>query len=156
MIQRKQSLFLLVAVIAYALCLFLPVASVEAQTMGGDSLVYNLGVVNGDSGMSLCGTCVPLFVLLAISAVLSLANIFLYKNRKLQMSLCSITALFNVLWIIDYALILFGIIAIPEAMGTYHLKFAACLPVVSLILVLMAKKGVSDDEKLIKAADRIR
>ncbi len=156
MIQRKQSLFLLLAVIAYALCLFLPIAGVETQAMGSDCLVYNLGVVNGDSGISLCGTCVPLFVLLAVSAVMTVANIFLYKNRKLQMSLCSITALFNVLWCIDYALILFGIIAIPEAVGTYHLKFAACLPVVSLILVLMAKKGVSDDENLVKAADRIR
>lgn len=45
MIQRKQTLFLLFAVIAIAICLFLPIASIAAKTMGGDTMVYNLGVV---------------------------------------------------------------------------------------------------------------
>ena len=89
MIQRKQSLFLILAVIAYAVCLFLPIASVSASGMGADSLVYNLGVVNGDSGISVSSTCLPLFLLLAVSAVISLATVFLFKNRKLQMNLCS-------------------------------------------------------------------
>ena len=39
MIQRKQTLFLLFAVIAIAICLFLPVASIAAKTMGGDTMV---------------------------------------------------------------------------------------------------------------------
>lgn len=47
MIQRKQTLFLLFAVIAIAICLFLPIASIAAKTMGGDTMVYNLGVVGG-------------------------------------------------------------------------------------------------------------
>ena len=34
MIQRKQSLFLLVAVIAYVLCLFLPVGIIQPEGMG--------------------------------------------------------------------------------------------------------------------------
>ena len=72
MIQRKQSLFLILAVIAYAVCLFLPIASVSASGMGADSMVYNLGVVNGDSGISVSSTCLPLFLLLAVSAVISL------------------------------------------------------------------------------------
>ena len=42
MIQRKQTLFLLLAVIVCALCLFLPVGSVEPKGMGADSLIYNL------------------------------------------------------------------------------------------------------------------
>ena len=46
MIQRKQSLFLLLAVVAYALCLFLPIAGVTPAGMGAESLVYNLGMVD--------------------------------------------------------------------------------------------------------------
>ena len=57
MIQRKQTLFLLFAVIAIAICLFLPVASIAAKTMGGDTMVYNLGVV-GEAGMQISTTCV--------------------------------------------------------------------------------------------------
>ena len=156
MIQRKQTLFLLVAFICYAVCLFLPIATIASKGMGADSMLYNLGVVDGDHGITFSSTCLPLFIILAISAVLSLVTIFLYKNRKQQMNLCNITMLFNVLWYIDYALMLFGIVPVPEVEGNVSLKFAACLPLVSLILVAMAKKGINDDEKLVRAADRIR
>ena len=50
----------------------------------------------------------------------------------------------------------FSIIPIPEVEGATNFQFASCLPLVALILVLMARKGVSDDEKLVRAADRIR
>lgn len=156
MIQRKQTLFLILAVIACVLGLFLPIGSIQPKGMGTDSLVYNLGVVSGDGGISVSSTCIPLFLLLSVTAVLSLATIFLYKNRKLQMSLCSVALLFNGLWYVDYVLMFFGIIPVPEIDGAMRLQFASCLPFVSLVLIAMAKKGVSDDEKLVRAADRIR
>ena len=156
MIQRKQTLFLLLAVIVCALCQFLPVGSIEPKGMGADSLIYNLGVVMGDGGLAISTTCIPLFVLLSVTAILSLVTIFLYKNRKVQMSICKCTMLLQVMWVIDYVLILLGIIPIPEVHGKMGIEFAACLPIVSLILVAMAYKGVNDDEKLVKAADRIR
>ena len=155
MIQRKQSLFLLLAVIAYALCLFLPIAGVTPAGMGAEGLVYNLGMVDGDKELQFLEICLPLFLLLALSTVISLATIFLYKNRKLQINLCSIASLFTGLWCVDYALMLFGVVPLTDN-GEMNVKFAACLPIVSLILVLMARKGVQDDEKLIKATDRIR
>jgi len=156
MIQRKQTLFLLLTVIVCALGLFLPVGIIQPEGMGTDSLVYNLGVVSGDGGISVSATCVPLFLLLSVTAVLSLVTIFLYKNRKQQMALCSVAMLFDALWYIDYALMFFGIIPVPEVQGAMQPQFAACLPLVGLILLAMAKKGVSDDEKLVRAADRIR
>lgn len=155
MIQRKQTLFLLFAVIACAFCMFLPIGGIEPKGMGTETLIYNLGVV-GDKGISISSTCLPLFLLQSVTAVLSLVTIFLFKNLKLQVSLCSVALLFNVLWYVDYALMFFGIIPIPEVEGNVKLHFAACLPVVSLILIFMAKKGVQDDIKLLKAADRIR
>ena len=56
-------------------------------------MVYNLGVV-GEAGMQISTTCVPLFFLLAVSAIIALVNIFLFKNLKLQKSLCSLAMLF--------------------------------------------------------------
>lgn len=81
MIQRKQTLFLLFAVIAIAICLFLPIASIAAKTMGGDTMVYNLGVV-GEAGMQISTTCVPLFLLLAVSAIIALVNIFFVQESE--------------------------------------------------------------------------
>lgn len=155
MIQRKQTLFLLLAVVACAFCLFLPLGSIEPKGMGVATKVYNLGVV-GEGGISVSYTCIPLFLLQCVTAILSLVTIFLFKNRKLQMSLCSVALLFNALWYVDYILLFLGIIPIPEVEGKMGLGFAACLPLVSFILILMAKKGVEADEKLVKAADRIR
>ena len=46
MIQRKQTLFLLLAVIVCALGLFFPIGSIAPEGMGTDSMVYNLGAVS--------------------------------------------------------------------------------------------------------------
>ena len=156
MIQRKQTLFLLFAVIAYVVCIFLPVANIEPQGMGMGTSVHCLGTVSGENGIQFDSICFPLFLLCAISAMIALGNIFMYKNRKTQMNLCNICLLFSVLWYVDYLLMFFGIVDLDFEKGKFHASFGACLPLVAIILVAMAKKGVSDDEKLVRAADRIR
>ena len=149
MIQRKQTLFLLVAVIACLLCFFMPIGIVLPKGMGGEVSLYN-------GTIAVSGTCLPLFVLLAVSTALSLVTIFLYRNRKLQLTLCATNLLFSVLWYIDYVLLLFGVVTVPEVEGTVEVKFAASLPLVAIVMIALARKGVSDDEKLVRAADRIR
>ena len=156
MIQRKQTLFLLVAVIASLLCFFMPIGVIMPKGMGGVVSLYNLGFVDDNGTITVSGTCLPLFILLAVSTALSLATIFLYKNRKLQLSLCATNLLFSVLWYIDYALLFFGMVTVPEVEGNVEVKFAACLPLIAIIMVVLARKGVADDEKLVRAADRIR
>lgn len=156
MIQRKQTLFLLLAVVAYVICLFLPIASIEPQGMGNAISVFCLGTVSGEQGVHVDSTCLPLFVLCAVSAVIAMVTIFMYNNRKLQMNLCGICLMFSVLWYVDYALMAFGIIGLENTTGKVQVNFGACLPLVAIILVALARKGVSDDEKLVRAADRIR
>jgi hypothetical protein len=156
MIQRKQTLFLLVAVIASLLCFFMPIGVILPKGMGGVVSLYNLGFVDDNGTIIVSGTCLPLFILLAVSTALSLATIFLYKNRKLQLSLCATNLLLSVLWYIDYALLFFGMVTVPEVEGNVEVKFAACLPLIAIIMVVLARKGVADDEKLVRAADRIR
>lgn len=156
MIQRKQTLFLLVAVIASLLCFFMPIGVILPKGMGGVVSLYNLGFVDDNGTIIVSGTCLPLFILLAVSTALSLATIFLYKNRKLQLSLCATNLLFSVLWYIDYTLLFFGMVTVPEVEGNVEVKFAACLPLIAIIMVVLARKGVADDEKLVRAADRIR
>lgn len=156
MIQRKQTLFLLVAVIASLLCFFMPIGVILPKGMGGVVSLYNLGFVDDNGTIIVSGTCLPLFILLAVSTALSLATIFLYKNRKLQLSLCATNLLFSVLWYIDYALLFFDMVTVPEVEGNVEVKFAACLPLIAIIMVVLARKGVADDEKLVRAADRIR
>ena len=40
--------------------------------------------------------------------------------------------------------------------ATFRVSIAAAFPIVALILYMMAKHGVDADERLVRAADRIR
>ena len=119
MIQRKQSIFLLLAVVMYIITLV---------TFVSESWL-------------LCG-------ILAVPAVLSIYTIFDYKQRKRQAMFCLVVILATLLWYVCLAAV--GDVS-PES-----LSLSAAFPMVSLILVLMARKAILDDEKLVRAADRIR
>lgn len=153
MIQRKQSLFLLLAVIAIAVCLFLPVATILPAGMGAEGHLFNLGIRDADGHVSF-GTW-PLGLFLTLSAVVDIANIFLYRMRRLQARLCIGSIVLCILWYVYY-LLLSAHVMLSDVQGTYHLLFAACLPLVAAILTLMARKGILADESLVRAADRIR
>ena len=145
MIQRKQSLFLLLAFIATVVCLCLPIAEIAPMGMGGSIKLYNLCIVtSAGASYSVCG----LFGILVMSAALSLGTIFLFNNRKLQSKFFLLIAWYIVL----------GVTArnTSSVDFSFNIAFAACLPAVAAILVFMARAGVIHDEKLVRAADRIR
>ena len=55
MIQRKQTLFLLVAVIASLLCFFMPIGVILPKGMGGVVSLYNLGFVDDNGTITVSG-----------------------------------------------------------------------------------------------------
>ena len=116
MIQRKQTLFLLVAAI--------------------------LGLVFWLSW--------PLFVIQAFASVLSLYTIFIYKKRPLQAKLCLVTILIHFAWYIALAAL------IHQGKADQNLPIVACFPLIAAILCFMARKAILADERLVRAADRIR
>ena len=116
MIQRKQTLFLLVAAI--------------------------LGLVFWLSW--------PLFIIQALAAALSLYTIFIYKKRPLQAKLCLVTILIHFAWYILLAAL------IHQGKADQNLPIVACFPLIAAILCFMARKAILADERLVRAADRIR
>lgn len=150
MIQRKQSVFLLLAFIASVVCLSLPLGSIEPAGMGASFKLYNLLLDKGTAvDYSVCG----LFGILLLSSVLSLGTIFMYRNRKRQASICLCNEFLLVAWYIVLGVVSRNAIA-PDA--TFHIAFVACLPAVAIVLNVMARAGIIHDEKLVRAADRIR
>ena len=116
MIQRKQTLFLLVAAI--------------------------LGLVFWLSW--------PLFVIQAFASALSLYTIFIYKKRPLQAKFCLVTILIHFAWYILLAAL------IHQGKADQNLPIVACFPLIAAILCFMARKAILADERLVRAADRIR
>ena len=112
MIQRKQTVFLLLAAILAVVCLVLRWQWID--------------VVQG------------------LLAALSVYTIFIYKKRIKQARLC----------LLGIALIFVWYILLAVYQG--DLMTIDALPMVNAMLIFMARRGILADEKLVRAADRIR
>lgn len=151
MIQRKQTLFLLIAVVLNFLCLIFPIGEFIPRGVGVNPLMYNLWIEDGQGSVSFASA--PLFGILFLETIVSVVTIFRYNNRRQQIKFCSLNILLLVLWYITYAIV-FSLNSIED--GDFKLHMVAIFPLISLILTMMAKRGVKADEALIRAVDRIR
>lgn len=155
MIQRKQTIYLLLAIICFTVTASLPIGYLVPEGMGVPSTIRCIGVIDGQTGtISYPFLAIPL-ILLAMNVFHALAIIFMYKNRKAQMTNCyTLIAAIVVEYIVCGALIWNNCIN-----GTdyhYGTAFGTCLPIIAAILLLLAHKGINDDERLIRSMDRIR
>jgi len=95
----------------------------------------------------------PIFLTLFIlSAILSFVALFMFKRRQLQVVLgrLNIILLFIVIGFLFYFWYEnFG--TDPKALG-----IGIFLPIVSVVLISLANRGVMQDEMMIRAADRLR
>lgn len=155
MIQRKQTLWLLLAGILLFMTALFPLLSKE---FGGIlSTLYSTAVKSnipqGNTTMAASMATNPLFILNIFVATLCMVNIFHYKNRQRQKALV-LLGVFMIMAFIGaifyYAFAIFN--------GFEGLKFhpGIIMPFVALILNLMAISGINHDERLIKSADRLR
>lgn len=151
MIQRIQSVFLLLAVILGILTLSVPVGMFEPQTLCIDDEIYCLMICKGDGSTSWMS--LPLFVLQAISVILALVGIFMYKNRMLQAKLCLVAMTCLIFWMMALAILFYFFT--PEGYQN-RLTFWCALPIVQYLLLRMARQRILADEKLVRSVDRIR
>ncbi len=150
MIQRKQTVFLLLAVILYLITLSMPVASVVAQGLTTGRVYAMLWL--DQMGAAHFSTW-PLFAILLLSASIACYTIFIFKTRLRQATLCLVSMLLSLIWYV--ALIVVSKSMAPDAVD-FQLQWPAALPAVSVILTFMARKAILADEKLVRAADRLR
>jgi hypothetical protein len=163
MIQRIQSLYLLVAIGLITVLFFLPYYS--ANTLGTDTpvLTTELSILKiiSNSADTTVQTQQEIMIFPLILAIIiiafSLVALFWFKNRKRQILLCR----FLILLTTGLAVaMIFGLDKIPVILqgqaykGSYSL-FAA-FPVVALLLYFLAARSIAKDEKLVKSADRFR
>jgi hypothetical protein len=139
MIQRIQTLWLLLAAIfAFLGFKFSFYSGAIVETGSPETYAKVTGI-----------TSVPLIIVTTAVGVLALIAIFLYKNRSLQLKL-SIggIALQAILLFLYYSEIS------QFVRGTFSLT--AILQALVPIFFLLAAKGISNDEKIIKESNRLR
>ena len=138
MIQRQQTLWLLLSSVAAVLSFMFPFVV-------GDKMEKNLltrKTVDADSNFIL-------LLLTGASLILSTIIIFLYKNRKQQMQLCLLGILLAILIIVMYILQMNKLI--KPALALFCI-----LPFAVLTGYFMAFRNIRKDEKLIKTLDKLR
>ncbi len=149
MIQRIQSVYLLVVTILMIVCMCSPVGSIIANT-NEISEFGNLCITMPDGTKDYAPWA--LFAILLVVAILSFVTIFLFKKRMLQIRL----TIFSSVVLIGYYLALVAYIFMLAENTNFTPSWTICLPFIALILNWLAIRGIGADEALVKAYDRLR
>lgn len=151
--QRKQTIFLALAVILTVVCLSMQIGSFKAVGLAVGK-VYNLWYTD-PFGHRHFDTW-PLMAILLPTAVIGTYAIFLYHNRKVQALFCLFNALLIVGWYVCYFVI--SQVVGDKSWGTVDFRptWPAVFPVIALVLYLMARRAINADERLVRSMDRIR
>ena len=157
MIQRVQSLFLLVAAAVAIAVLFIPIGNIIDST--GFSMYQYDAFSLKKEGVGIMST-LYIAILWGVSAILSLVTIFMFKNRQLQVRLNGVNmlvmlaALITMLYI--YPNFVFEkrqFVTNAAVLEFNRLILISLVPAVSLYL---ANMFIKRDEKKVRAADRLR
>jgi peptidoglycan/LPS O-acetylase OafA/YrhL len=159
MIQRVQSIYLLLAAMANFALFKLPFA--EATIPAIESSLFKDGVyikhgnIIFEDGVYTIQDNTMLVVAYMLAGVLALGAIFLFKNRPLQtkVALCAIvcTAIAAILTIMNY---------IQDKVLTTGTEikdgYGLGMPVFAIIFALLAIRYIRKDSALVKSMDRLR
>lgn len=155
MIQRIQTVWLLLASLAiFLLFLFPYIHFTDPAGVSKEIMVTGLLKHTGTEEV-----LEQSFTLLTIGTVLvalvPLILIFLFKDRKRQLTFCYVAIVVILgysFWLVQSAKSVIGDLELQ--MNNYGL--GVLLPSVAILFIVLATKGIRKDDRLIKSADRLR
>lgn len=152
MIQRIQSVWLFLAGITVLGLLFVPIVVADEGTTHYEITANGLySITNGVSQK--LDTFIPLIVLTILVSLIFFVSIFNYKNRKIQKRGISI----GIILMLVYSFITSRYVTeIPGGIDNSTFSTGLYIPMAAIIFSMLAIRGINNDEKLIKSADRLR
>ncbi len=147
MIQRIQTIFILVAGLLIAALYVLPFANISV-----DNVIHIFNAKGISNGEILIFDGLPIMIFIGIITVLHFVIIFLYKKRIRQIRFLAFTiilllGLFGMFFYFTYA-------GFNDAKVAF--KVSVTFPIVAIILDYLAIRAIGKDEALIRSMDRIR
>lgn len=152
--QRIQTIYLALAIIACVVCLCLPIAKIVPEDLANSSEVFNLWTIGPDDTKAFPVCNIIGFVVLLFTCTMGTYSIFLFKNRKLQATICMLCIVMLVVWVALFCVSAFS--GLIDNGGDMKPAFAAGMPIVAMILFFLARKAILKDEALVRSMDRIR
>ena len=179
MIQRIQSIYLLLAFLAMAACFMFPTATFTSVGSGGMEISGELNLIPKESHDAQMQAQIqsggpvtmgqrgfvktwPLVVLTILTAVIALVSIFLFGNRVRQVRVVAVGFLLGVvdvflifIWAIDsYVDGATAPFQCTEVDVTYGV--GTWCPIAAVVLLFLAQRAIKKDEAMVRAADRLR
>lgn len=156
MIQRKQSLWLLISALLLLFPLFFPYVVITTQEMIFEGDTTGFTSLGSDAGLVTFEW--PLMILNFIVILVSLVTIFLYKKRTLQMRLTVFNILLTIGLMILAGITTYSFISTLGADYTgWRLKWlVAILPLIAISLDVFAYRAIAIDEMTIRSMYRLR
>jgi hypothetical protein len=151
MIQRIQSLYLLLTTALLIAVLFIPFGVFQTSYGVCEYTAFSIAGIAGKSALPLWS--LPLLILL--SSTLAFSTIFLYKKRSLQIRVSLINSLLISILSMGAAGILF-MVKSDIFLAEFKIGVGFALPILALLFNFLAIKAIKKDEKLVKSWDRIR
>lgn len=153
MIQRIQTIWLLLAAISISCLIFLPFVT-TTNLIGMKFYIVAGGLYQEIAGIKKqAESFLPLLISTCAVAIMCFANIFNFKKRKLQkqMIYASIALIIGLsFWCSVYAK------KIPGGIETANYDTGMFLPPLAIAFCLLAIRGINRDEALLRSADRLR
>lgn len=144
MLQRIQTLYLLIALVAVGVSLVMDWVTYVMEEASTSFMTGNPAMV--------------MYVLVGISMLTLVLVISRFKDRKGQMKLANV-AMFDMLLIV----VMFGVLHYQQIesyneLGELSLSYdlGAAMPLIAIVLIWMAKKAIKKDDDLVKSVDRLR
>ena len=156
MIQRKQTIFLLLAALSLGALFFFPLAQFIGDIDSMVLYVYKLiSLVPGQIPSFPAILVLLLAFLVVLMLLISLVSIFLFKNRKLQMFLVKAGVIINLVLIAGF--FFYYVNELEKATGALvSYEAGTYLLLLPFVFFILAYRGILSDEKLIRSADRLR
>jgi hypothetical protein len=154
MIQRIQTIWLLITTISSGFLLNGGIVNFIDKT----GIKYFTGFSGNHritgSGSEILSVSIPLALLIVLIPVLSLVTILLFKNRKIQKVFSLILIALSLCLIILVAF--YSWLLIKNYQTELVAGFKMAIPIIMLIASILAYRGISNDDRLVKSYDRLR
>ena len=143
MVQRIQSVYLLLVAALSAALFFVTIYSVETAGTAAPA-VQEFKVPSNTIYL----------ILNSIAGLMALVTIFLYKNRSMQIRLSNLNML--IICIFIGTVFYFADHSKADASSLVHYSIGCYFPLIQLVFTFLAMRAIRKDEALVRSADRLR
>lgn len=154
-IQRWQSVFLLIAAAVMACFTFMSLGQIQMTEYSLDFTTLGFEIEGESTDGAPSGYLMrtwPFFIVSLLSFLLPLINIFLFRNLRLQKNVCLLEVI-----------ILLGVVCTGCAYGYnafegYYVSWSSLIvaPLLAFVIDIMAFNRICRDQRALRSADRIR